>query len=83
MVLMVLHYVCVFPCAMVPLYLPVLQVHFVAIGLGFYLGLDVEPRMVRAGGYECVCLVFQVARVRAVRCSVGVFPVLVNTVGTL
>ena len=45
-----LHYVCVFPCTMVPLYFPVLQVRLVAIGLGSLLVLDVEPRMVRAGG---------------------------------
>ncbi len=35
---------------MVPLYFPVLQVHFVAMRVGFSLVLDVEPRMVHAGG---------------------------------
>ena len=35
---------------MVPLYFPVLQLHFVAMSVGFLLALDVEPRMVRAGG---------------------------------
>ncbi len=35
------------------------------------LSVDVEPRMV---GNECVFLVLRVARVRAVRCIVGVFP---------
>ncbi len=33
-------------------------------------------------GNECVCLVFRVAWVRAVRCIVGVSPTLVSTVGT-
>ena len=47
---MVLHFVCVFPGTMVPLYFPVLQVNLVAMRVGFSLVLDVEPRMVRAGG---------------------------------
>ncbi len=39
---------------MVPLYFPVLQVHLVAMRVGFSLALDKEPGMVRAGGYENV-----------------------------
>ncbi len=41
---------CVLPCYNGPLYFPILQVHLVAMRVGSSLALDVEPRMVRAGG---------------------------------
>ena len=82
MVLMVLHYVCVFPCIMVPLHFPILQVHLVAIGLG----ITQCRRRASDGSCGRVTSVFVsfsgLHESEQCRCVVDVVSLLVSTVGT-
>ena len=76
--------VCVFPCTMVPLYFPILQVHLVAMRVGFFISVRRRASDGSCGRVTSVFLSFSgLHESEQCRCVVDVVSVLVSTVGDL